>query len=38
MMEDVPTFHQSLDKLRQLKPASIHFCHDNRTWHRATPV
>ncbi len=32
MMEDVPTFVRSLDKLRRLKPAAIHFCHDNRTW------
>ena len=34
MMEDVPTFRRSLDKIRRLKPASLHFCHDNRTWHR----
>jgi len=33
MMEDVPTFNQSLEKIRLLEPASIHFCHDNRTWH-----
>jgi N-acyl homoserine lactone hydrolase len=32
MMEDVPTFRRSLDKIRRLKPASLHFCHDNRTW------
>jgi N-acyl homoserine lactone hydrolase len=35
MMEDVPTFGRSLEKIRRIKPASIHFCHDNRTWHRA---
>ena len=34
MMEDIPTFGRSLEKIRRLKPASIHFCHDNRTWHR----
>jgi N-acyl homoserine lactone hydrolase len=34
MMEDVPTFNRSLEKIRRLAPASIHFCHDNRTWHR----
>ena len=33
MMEDVPTFDQSLEKIRRLEPAAIHFCHDNRTWH-----
>src|SRR5207247_10310225 len=32
MMEDLPTFKQSLDKLRRRKPAALHFCHDNRTW------
>ena len=32
MMEDVPTFRQSLEKIRLLEPAAIHFCHDNRTW------
>jgi N-acyl homoserine lactone hydrolase len=37
MMEDVPTFRRSLDKIRRLKPVSAHFCHDNRTWHRAAP-
>ena len=34
MMEDVPTFQRSLDKLRGRSPASIYFCHDNRTWRR----
>jgi N-acyl homoserine lactone hydrolase len=34
MMEDVPTFNRSLQKLRDVKPASVHFCHDNRAWHR----
>jgi len=34
MMEDRPTFLQSLDKIRRLDPASLHFCHDNRTWRR----
>ena len=34
MMEDVPMFGRSLEKIRRLEPASIHFCHDNRTWHR----
>lgn len=32
MMEDVRTFGRSLEKLRQLKPAAVHFCHDGRTW------
>lgn len=32
MMDDVATFQKSLDKLRRLKPASVHFCHDDRTW------
>jgi N-acyl homoserine lactone hydrolase len=36
MMEDVPTFDQSLEKIRRLEPAAIHFCHDNRTWHQTT--
>jgi N-acyl homoserine lactone hydrolase len=35
MMDDVPTAQRSLEKLRNLKPATVHFCHDNRTWHRA---
>jgi N-acyl homoserine lactone hydrolase len=34
MMEDIPTFGRSLEKIRRIEPASIHFCHDNRTWHR----
>ena len=34
MMEDASTFGRSLDKLRRLKPAAVHFCHDKRTWHR----
>jgi N-acyl homoserine lactone hydrolase len=34
MMEDIPTFGRSLEKIRRIDPASIHFCHDNRTWHR----
>lgn len=33
-MEDIPLSKRSLDKLRQLKPTSVHFCHDNRTWRR----
>lgn len=36
-MEDAPTFEKSLNKIRQLRPASVHFCHDNRTWHRMSP-
>jgi N-acyl homoserine lactone hydrolase len=32
MMEDDATFGRSLDKMRGLKPAVVHFCHDNRTW------
>jgi N-acyl homoserine lactone hydrolase len=32
-MEDLPMAERSLEKLRQLKPVSVHFCHDNRTWH-----
>jgi len=36
MMEDVPTFDRSLEKIRRLEPAAIHFCHDNRTWHQTT--
>jgi len=34
MMEDLPTFRRSLEKIRRLEPAAIHFCHDNRTWRR----
>jgi len=34
MMDDVPTAQRSLEKLRNLKPAAVHFCHDNRTWRR----
>jgi N-acyl homoserine lactone hydrolase len=33
MMEDDATFGRSLQKMRGLKPASVHFCHDNRSWH-----
>jgi len=29
-MEDVPTFHVSLARLRALQPAAVHFCHDRR--------
>jgi len=32
MMDDVPTAQQSLEKLRSMKPAAVHFCHDKRTW------
>src|SRR3989475_12813761 len=32
VMEEGPTFGPSLDKLRGLKPAASHFCHDSRTW------
>jgi len=31
-MEDLSLAERSLAKLRQLKPAAVHFCHDNRTW------
>ena len=34
MMDDRPSFERSLQKLRQLKPSAVHFCHDNRSWHR----
>jgi hypothetical protein len=33
MMEDDATFGRSLEKMRRLKPAAVHFCHDKRTWH-----
>jgi hypothetical protein len=29
-MEDVPTYHVSLGRLRALQPAAVHFCHDRR--------
>jgi len=32
MMEDDATFGRSLEKIRGLRPAVVHFCHDNRTW------
>jgi N-acyl homoserine lactone hydrolase len=32
MMEDLRTFGGSLDKMRRLEPAAVHFCHDRRTW------
>ena len=32
MMEDIPTAQRSLETLRELRPAAVHFCHDNRTW------
>ena len=32
MMEDPDAFARSLSKLRAVKPASVHFCHDKRTW------
>ena len=35
MMDDVPLALKSLDKLRAIQPAAVHFCHDNRTWHKA---
>jgi len=34
MMDDRLAFERSLQKLRALKPAAVHFCHDNRAWHR----
>jgi N-acyl homoserine lactone hydrolase len=34
MMDDMPTALQSLERLRQFKPAAVHFCHDKRTWQR----
>jgi len=34
-MEDLPQAHRSLAKLRALNPTAVHFCHDNRTWHRS---
>jgi N-acyl homoserine lactone hydrolase len=33
MMEDDATFGRSLEQMRRLKPAAVHFCHDKRTWH-----
>ncbi|HEX3630668.1 MAG TPA: N-acyl homoserine lactonase family protein [Candidatus Dormibacteraeota bacterium] len=35
MMDDMPTALTSLQQLRDLKPAAVHFCHDKRTWHHA---
>ena len=32
-MEDPVLFRRSLNKLRELHPAAVHFCHDKRTWH-----
>jgi len=32
-MEDPILFRRSLDKLRKVRPAAVHFCHDKRTWH-----
>ena len=32
MMDDMPNALKSLDRLRQLKPEAVHFCHDKRTW------
>ncbi len=29
-MEDVPTYHASLRRLRELEPTAVHFCHDRR--------
>lgn len=29
-MEDFPTYHRSLARLRALHPAAVHFCHDRR--------
>lgn len=37
MMDDIPTALQSLDRLRRLKPAAVHFCHDKRTWRHRSP-
>jgi N-acyl homoserine lactone hydrolase len=34
-MEDVPTYHASLGRLRELQPAAVHFCHDRRV---RTPI
>jgi N-acyl homoserine lactone hydrolase len=33
MMDDMPTAIESLERMRALKPAAVHFCHDKRTWH-----
>ena len=33
-MEDPAAFRASLDKLRAVRPESVHFCHDKRTWHQ----
>ncbi len=33
-MENVPTALRSIETLRGLRPAAVHFCHDNRTWAR----
>jgi N-acyl homoserine lactone hydrolase len=33
-MENVPTAQESIEKMRGLRPAAVHFCHDNRTWRR----
>ncbi|GAC1480834.1 MAG: MBL fold metallo-hydrolase [Candidatus Dormibacteria bacterium] len=32
MMEDPAAFARSLEKLRAVSPATVHFCHDKRTW------
>lgn len=39
MMDDMPTALKSLDRLREIKPSAVHFCHDKRTWThpRSTP-
>jgi N-acyl homoserine lactone hydrolase len=38
MMDDMPTAMKSLERLRELKPTAVHFCHDKRTWsHRPPP-
>ena len=33
-MENDSTALRSIEKLRALRPAAVHFCHDNRTWGR----
>jgi N-acyl homoserine lactone hydrolase len=37
MMDDMPTALKSLERLRELAPTAVHFCHDKRTWSHWPP-
>ena len=38
MMDDMPAALRSLQRLREVKPTAVHFCHDKRTWMHKTAL